>query len=127
MFTGRTGMLEAGGPHGFGFYEEPDWRYYEPVSLTERLQQTQLKFQELQNDVIDFSQENTKKHKQRKLKQRMFHLEKRLLSLYEEALGEEKQTLRDWIVYIATTMRTQLGLRPITISKRLDKIDRRKR
>lgn len=125
MFTGRTGMLEAGFSVPGYFFE--DWQVVEPTPLTERLQQAKLKFQELQTDVVDFSQENTKKHKQRKLKQRMFQLEKRLLSLYEEALGEEKHSLRDWIVYIATTMRTQLGLRPINISKRLDKIDKRKR
>lgn len=125
MFTGRTGMLEAG--FSVPGYIFEDWQVVEPTPLTERLQQAKLKFQELQTDVVDFSQENTKKHKQRKLKQRMFQLEKRLLSLYEEALGEEKHSLRDWIVYIATTMRTQLGLRPINISKRLDKIDKRKR
>ena len=129
------------GPHGeFGFgsgnYYGDAWDYSyllamtgsefrepRPVELSQTGVKLQKKFQELQQEVAMFAKKkgrnNWMLHKRKRISPeersqfmgKLLQLVDDLRAFYAQASSEERQLILDWLSYIQSTMRSQLGVR----------------
>lgn len=108
----RVLQVEGGLGVGKGYFETaPHIDDMEMLTLSKKMQEAQKIFRQLQIDVYE------RKGDEIDLLEGIKELTAKLLTLYKTSNDKEGQLIIDWLTYMNTVMKSQLGLKETKISR----------